>query len=225
DQRPHQARVFDLGARFQPAPTPGLGRPFADALVPLDPDREDPPYTPVVHLHGFLRHVRLGLLRDHLEGDLLQMARTRHRIDAILEHAGVTGEVVLLTVTGEQVRRPGVTASHLGFEDVGKFAMPDGMRRLRRMGDHPLAADDLVASHLRLDQMVIDPGEGASARHPLRGTGARVARSFELVTGVLLVHPDNPTRAYSAFASASRSRRRISLSLCIVERTPPRMMM
>ena len=39
-----------------------------------------------------------------------------------------------------------------------------GMGRLGRGGDDPPAADDLVARHLRLDQMVVNPGEGAAAR-------------------------------------------------------------
>ena len=40
--------------------------------------------------------------------------------------------------------------------------MLDGVWRMSWLGNHPPAADDLVPRHLRLDQVVVDIGEGAS---------------------------------------------------------------
>src|SRR5207237_688380 len=64
--------------------------------------------TPAPHLAGLLRHDALVLLRDHLEGDLLEVARTGGRVHTLFEDTGLGSEVRLYIVTGEQVRRRGI---------------------------------------------------------------------------------------------------------------------
>src|SRR3954453_3163413 len=53
-----------------------------------------------------------------------------------------------------------------------------GVGHVGGKGDDPPAADDLVAGDLRLDQVVVDPGEGAPPRQTL-GIRARSTRSLE----------------------------------------------
>jgi hypothetical protein len=75
----------------------GRQLPFTN-LLSLHPDREDPPYAPALHPPGFLRDPLFVLLRDHLEGDLFEIARSRCRVDTVLKDTGITREVRLLVV-------------------------------------------------------------------------------------------------------------------------------
>ena len=168
-QRFHQTGIFDLRVRRQRSPALALGRPLADPPLTLDQDREDPPHPPAVHGRRLLRRVPLALLRDDLEGEILQRAPPGLGIDASPEHTGVAGEIGINGVASQQVCRRFVARGHVGPQDVIQIALLAGMGLQGRHGYHPAAADDLVARDLRLDQMLVEWREGLTARQAQRG--------------------------------------------------------
>jgi hypothetical protein len=111
-----------------------------------------------VHPAGFFRHVSLALLRNHLESDLFQVAGPGLRIDALLGHARAGGEVRVLIVAGEQIRCDAEAGRHLSPDDIVELGVLKSMRRIGRGCHHAASADDLVARHLRLDEMIVDSG-------------------------------------------------------------------
>src|SRR4029077_10965297 len=79
-----------------------------------------------------------------------------------------------------------------------------GVGRLRRGGNDPVAADDLVSRHLRLDQMIVDSREGAPAGQTKRGARPGRARRFEVVASAVLVHLGNLSRNRRKYSPLSR---------------------
>ena len=51
----------------------------------------------------------------------------------------------------------------MSSQEVVKLGLLERMGRIGRQGDSD-AADDLVARDLRLDEMIVDPGERTTAR-------------------------------------------------------------
>jgi hypothetical protein len=135
---------------------------------------ENPPHATAVHHLGLLRRVPLALSRDHLEGDLLQMAPAGCRIDPFPPHAGITGEVRIHRETGDQVRRDDIPRRHVEPQEGVEVDLLVPMGRLGREGHDLAARDDLVARDLRHHQMIIDR-RGPTARQA-QGPAGRPGR-------------------------------------------------
>src|SRR6185295_12563509 len=194
-ERHLQAGILDVRRGVQGAPAPAFRRPLANPPLAFDENRKDPPHPPPVHPQGFLRYHPLVLLRDHLEGDLLQVAGTRLRIDLVFVHAGIAGEIRIDVDAGQQVRRPDVAGGDMRFQDVVELELPGGVGFLGRHGDHPPAADALVARHFRLDQVLVERREGALARQAQ--SLARGAWSFEVIGVTVVIHAGYPSKTRS----------------------------